>query len=874
MNGNEIRNRFLDFFKKNGHVIKPSASLLPDDPTVLFSIAGMVQFKKMFMGEVPLEFTRAATSQKCVRTNDIDNVGRTARHHTFFEMLGNFSFGDYFKKEAIAWSWEFLTRDLLLSPEKLYITIYKNDDESFDIWHKELKIPQNKIFRMGDESNFWTMGDTGPCGPCSEIIYDLGPEFGCNKPECNVGCDCDRYLEIWNLVFTQYDRLGDGKLVPLPKKNIDTGMGLERLARIIQKKNNNFETDIIFPLIRNLETLTGIEYGKSNENDRCLKIIADHIRAITFLIGDGVIPSNEERGYVLRKLIRRSIVHSMLLGYKELYLYKLSNQVIEMMKQGYPDLIEKKEYINKTIFAEEENFLRTLERAQATFNEIVARSKKSGNNLISGEDAFILSDTYGLPISITETMAQNYNLKVDIAAYEKFLESQQNRSREDWHKKASSEQDMIISSKLPDTKFVGYNTLTTSSKIIYLAIDNSPCNEILQENANVTIVLNETPFYAESGGQVGDTGIICIGKNNKIIIENTVKYGSYYVHIGHLVQGKFKNGDEVQAAVDEERRKSIARNHTSTHLLQAMLRRVFGAHINQAGSLVTPDYLRFDFTHTSGLERNEISRIEELANDNILSNFNVGTQEKFIAEAKKEGATALFGEKYGDTVRVVTIGDISKELCGGTHVKNTGEIGSFKILKEESVGSGVRRIEAITGTKVLSYFRDQEVILSELCDAINSTPDMIKNKIVKLQDTIKNLEKEYEKLKLKLAGNILKDIIDKAEDINGKKIIQGILPDMNQGTLRNTIDDLKNKFPSGVFILGSGNNINDKPMITIGITKNLTPNLHAGNIIKEAAGIIGGKGGGRPDMAQSGGTEPWKLEEAIQFAVELAKKKL
>ncbi len=872
MTGNEIRARFLEFFRKKGHTIKPSASLVPDDPTVLFSIAGMVQFKKMFLGEVSLEFTRAATSQKCVRTNDIENVGKTARHHTFFEMLGNFSFGDYFKKEAISWSLEFLTKDIGLDKDKLYVTIYKNDDESFEIWNKDMNLSSDRIFRMGEDTNFWTMGDTGPCGPCSEIIYDLGPEFGCGKPGCTVGCDCDRYLELWNLVFTQFDRLGDGKLIPLPKKNIDTGMGLERLTRVVQKVNNNFETDLIFPLIDILCKNFGIKYKSSQQKDLSLKNIADHIRAITFLINDGVIPSNEERGYVLRKLIRRSVVHGKLLGYSKSFLHILADTVIEMMKSNYTELAERQTYIKKTILLEEENFISTLERAHDAFEKIVEQNKKSGNKIISGEDAFVLSDTYGLPISITETLAAGYNLKIDIENYEKLLETQQNRSREDWHKKASAQSDFLIEANFPETNFVGYTSLNTKTKILYLAENNLQTKEIAKENIPITVILSQTPFYAESGGQIGDTGTIINGKENKILIENAIKYGSYFLHTGRLVQGKFQVGDSVDAVINDERRKNIARNHTATHLLQAMLRKVLGNHVNQAGSLVTSDYLRFDFTHFSILNKRELERIEELVNEYIFQNLSVETFEKSLDEAKKEGAMALFGEKYGDRVRMVKAGEISKELCGGTHVKNTGEIGIFKILKEESIGSGIRRIEAITAQKVLSYFKHQESMINEVCEICSATPEILKNKILKLQDTIKILENENTKFKNNLAGDKLQDIINNTQEIKDIKIASGILPETNVKNLRDTIDQLKNKFPKGVFILGCIEK--GKPVMLVGITKNLISQLSADKIVKEIASILEGNGGGRPDLAQLGGTKPEKLESAIQHAIKLVKVKI
>ncbi len=864
----EIRNTFLNYFAKNGHTIVASSSLVPvNDPTLLFTNAGMNQFKNVFLGIDKLNYPRATTSQKCVRAggkhNDLDTVGRTPRHHTFFEMLGNFSFGDYFKRDAIKYAWEFLTEVVNIPAEKLIITIYKDDDEAFVLWQEVTGIAPECIIRLGDEDNFWSMGDTGPCGPCSEIMYDRGIELACSD-DCAVGaCDCDRWLEIWNLVFMQYNRSEDGIMHPLPRPSIDTGMGLERITSVLQGKNSNYETDLFVPIIKHIETLTKLKY-ETGEKGFPFRVIADHSRSCTFLIADGVLPSNDGRGYVLRRILRRAIRFGRLLGIEAAFLYKTVSTVIDIMQEAYPELVEKKSFIEEVIKLEEERFMVTLNEGIKKVDEIIRLQKVQGNLVISGENAFMLYDTYGFPIDLTEDMAEENGFAVDKAGFETMMENQRDRARQANKGDNVFAEDILVAellAKLPKTDFTGYDYLDGETKIA--AIINGEHLVDRVQNEKAIVVTPNTPFYAESGGQVADSGIIT-GLNGKMQVTDVKKVAGWILHLGE-VEGYLTKDETVTLVTDAKRRADIAKNHTATHLLHKALRQVLGEHAEQKGSLVEPNRLRFDFAHLTALKPEELQAVEAIVNQAIAQMYAIECKITNINSAKEMGAVALFGEKYGDEVRVVKAGDFSLELCGGTHVRNTGEIGVFKILSEGSIGSGLRRIEAVTGEYALNYMKSLEEELNHAAHLLKCTPSDISKRIEALQKALKDKEKEIETLKRERSKSSNEDLISKVVSINGANILLEAVDSQDANSLRQSAEMLKDKLGSAVVLLGAV--VDDKIAFACFVSKDLVgKGLHAGKIVGAAAKVAGGGGGGRPDMAQAGGKDITKLEEALAEA--------
>lgn len=867
MTGDELRKAYLDFFASKGHLILPSAPLIPkDDPSILWINAGMAPFKPYFDGRQTPPRKRIATSQKCIRTNDIENVGKTDRHHTFFEMLGNFSFGDYFKKEAITWAWEFVTEVLKLEKERLWITIYQDDDEAFDIWHNTVGLPEERILRMGKKGNFWEIG-TGPCGPCSEIHYDRGEEYGTSEEDV-VGGEGDRFLEIWNLVFTQYDKTEDGEYLPLPNKNIDTGMGLERVASILQGVDSNFETDLIKPLLDFIAEDTGIEYRKNEETVTAFRVIADHIRGITFAIFDGALPSNEGRGYVIRRILRRAVRYGGQLGYQEPFLYRMVPVVTKIMAGGYPELQEKVEHIQTVIKSEEERFLQTLDQGLSIINEMVAGLKEKKEDVLSGADAFKLYDTYGFPLDLTKEVLEEKGFKVDEAGFKKEMEKQRERARQAREDIGfSGPEDEKIYSYLKDeierTDFIGYESLDHQGRIMALLQEGQEV-DVLKAGEEGEIILDVTPFYAESGGQIGDKGLLRDG-NNLARVYATRKKAELSVHFVRVQEGEFRPGQTLEAKVFPDIRKATARNHSATHLLHRALKEVLGEHVNQSGSLVTADRLRFDFNHFSALTEEEIAGVEEMVNQVILDNLPVEVVETSLEKARDMGALSLFEEKYGEQVRVVTMGDFSKELCGGTHVHSTSEIGLFKIISEGSVAAGIRRIEAITGTGLLRYLNQQRQIVNQASAILKTTSGKLIDRINTLLDRQKELEKEINSLKDRLASSKLSDLVNQTEDINGVRLLTAELKGMDNEALRRLSDQLKEKMDSGIIILAS--NLQDKVIFVASVTRDLIEKgYHAGKIIGKVAKITGGGGGGRPDMAQAGGQKIEKIGEALAEA--------
>jgi len=871
MTGNDIRAQFLDYFSKRGHRIVRSSSLVPqDDPTLLFINAGMVQFKRVFLGEDKRDYVRAATSQKCVRAggkhNDLENVGYTARHHTFFEMLGNFSFGDYFKEGAVNFAWDLLTRGYGLPEDKLYASIYLDDDEAYALWQKNIGLPENRIARFGEADNFWSMGDTGPCGPCSEILIDRGEHYGCGKPECAVGCECDRYLEIWNLVFMQFNRDPSGKMTPLPKPSIDTGMGLERVAAIIQDVPTNFDTDLIRPIIQETERLAEKRFGESVSTDVAMKVIADHSRAAAFLIGDGIMPSNEGRGYVLRRILRRALRYGRNIGLNRPFLHKTAGVVFDIMKPAYPELSEAAAFITNIIENEEVRFLETLDTGLKLLNDTLAEIKAKGTIQVPGDIIFKLYDTYGFPVDIVRDIVRDENMTLDMEGFDGAMAKQRARSRSVATFATISDAYKKLSAKGFKPEFKGYRTLTLESKVLLIVADGS---EIPQAAApqSIELITEETPFYAESGGQVGDTGRI-FGKNFEMQVSDTIKDPTgLVIHKGKIITGEIKKGRKVTLEVDGAKRRATALNHTATHILHAVLREVLGAHVKQAGSLVAPDRLRFDFTHFSQIDPKTLAEIETRVNRRIRDNVPTHTEEMEAEAAFKSGATALFEEKYGDRVRVVSLSDFSKELCGGTHTAKTGDIGLFKIVSEASIASGVRRIEALTGQEALAYVQQTARLLEDTARMVKEKPDQLPAKIGKMQSDLKALEKEVERLKAKIVtdsaqvgGNAIKSVN------NTKVLIQKVAAD-SPAALRDLADRFKEKIKSGIVVLGSVNG--PKAFLIVAVTKDLTDRFHAGNVIKQIASTVGGSGGGRPDMAQAGGTQPENLDQALEKAYQI-----
>ncbi|HOO40524.1 MAG TPA: alanine--tRNA ligase [Syntrophales bacterium] len=869
MTGSEIRESFLKFFEGKGHARVSSSSLVPkDDPTLLFTNAGMVQFKNCFLGLEDRGYRRATTSQKCARAggkhNDLENVGVTTRHHTFFEMLGNFSFGDYFKKEAISWAWEYLTEVLRLPKEKLWITVYENDDEAIQIWHEQMHVPLERIVRMGEKSNFWMMGETGPCGPCSEILYDQGEGTGCGRPTCDVHCECDRHLEIWNLVFTQFDRDAAGNLNPLPRPNIDTGMGLERLTAVVQGVKSNYDTDLFQDVIRYTEEISGRKYGTDEKQDISIRVIADHSRAVTFLIGDGILPSNEGRGYVLRRILRRAARHGKLIGLNKPFLHDTAGIVIDAMKETYPDLLEKTAYIRKVIFNEEQRFGETLDSGLKILQEEVTSLKSANTRVIPGKVVFRLYDTYGFPTDLTADIVREDGFTLDMEGFEKAMAMQREKARESW--KGSGEESISeIYQKLSvegvATRFIGYEGTTRGKSSVLAILKNGVRTDILQEGETGEIILEETPFYGEIGGQVGDTGTL-EGNGSVFDVRDTRRPLQNLVsHVGEVKKGRIGLGDTLQLRVNDELRRDTEANHSGTHLLQAALKTVLGNHVKQSGSLVTPDRLRFDFTHFSKIEEAELVRVEQLCNRFIRRNLPVDTTVMALDEAVKTGATAVFDEKYTEEVRVVKMGDVSMELCGGTHVRRTGDIGLLKILHESAIAAGVRRIEALTGREAVLYIQKMEEELKKSAALLKANPMELAERTDKTLRYQKELEREIEALKGKMAARDSSDLLTRIREIKGVSTLATVVDAPDAKTLRDFGDKLRDRVPSGIILLGS--RAAGKAMLLCIVTKDLAGRYHAGNLIKEIAPLVGGSGGGRPDMAQAGGSKPEKLEEAL-----------
>ena len=865
---NELRERYLSFFESKGHLRMSSAPLVPkNDPSLLLINSGMAPLKPYFTGQEEPPRKRVTTCQKCIRTPDIENVGKTARHGTYFEMLGNFSFGDYFKKEAIPWAWEFCTQDLKMPVDKLWVTIYEDDDEAFEIWNKDIGLPPERIVRMGKKDNFWEHG-TGPCGPCSEIYFDRGPEKGCGSPDCKVGCECDRYVEFWNNVFTQFNRDESGNYTRLANPNIDTGMGLERLACIAQGVDNLFEVDTVMNILNYICKLAGVEYKRSEKTDVSIRVITDHIRSTTMMVCDGVLPSNEGRGYVLRRLLRRAARHGRLLGINKPFLYEVAMVVINENKDAYPELQEKADYIKKVIRIEEERFEATVDQGIVILNEFIAEVKEKKQNTLPGEMVFKLHDTYGFPLDLTREIAEENGLGIDEEGFKKEMDAQKKKARDAHNSKDTSAWADSVFDKLDKslkTTFTGYEQTSSEARILYI-VKEGEIVETAQEGDEVTIILDTTPFYAESGGQVGDTGTIT-AQNGEVKINDCTKTADgKYLHTGVVSRGLVETGSIVKADIDVKRRMAICRNHTTTHLLHKALRTVLGDHVHQAGSLVEPNKLRFDFSHFSSLTSDELKMIEDMTNQAILESMDVDVREMPIDEAKKLGAMALFGEKYGSTVRVVKVEDYSVEFCGGTHLNNTAQAGLVKVLGESGVAAGVRRLEALTGEAAIRYYADKENMLNEVSQALKASPQDSLKKVEILGQELKNAEKEIEQLRNKLVSGEADEVIAKAVEVKGVKVITARFDTLDIDGLRNTGDMLKNKIESGVIVLGS--NHGDKVTFIVTATKDvLSKGVHSGNIIKEVAKIAGGGGGGRPDMAQAGGKDAAKINDALKAAI-------
>jgi len=871
MTGNDIRKQFLEYFNKHDHQIVRSSSLVPqEDPTLLFINAGMVQFKRVFLGEEKRNYVRATTSQKCVRAggkhNDLENVGYTARHHTFFEMLGNFSFGDYFKEGAIEFAWDLLTNGYGLPADKLWASVYLDDDDAYDLWYKTVGLPEDRIVRLGEEDNFWSMGDTGPCGPCSEILIDRGEQFGCGRPECTAGCECDRYLEIWNLVFMQFNRDESGQMTPLPKPSIDTGLGLERIVSIIQDVPTNYDTDLIRPIIEKAEDLAEKKLNESRETEVAMKVIADHSRAAAFLINDGILPSNEGRGYVLRRIMRRAIRYGRNIGLQRPFLYRTAEVVFDIMKPAYPELSAAAAFITNVIKNEEIRFLETLDTGLRLLNDTLAEIQAGGQSQVPGDVIFKLYDTYGFPVDIVQDVVRDKSMTLDMDGFDRAMDQQRARSRTVATFDRISEAYKNLSAQGIKPEFVGYDSLSGESKVLVMVADGEEIPEAA-EGRPVEIVTENTPFYAESGGQVGDTGTIS-GSDFEAAVLNTVKDPTgLIIHKAKVTAGKISKGQAVTLQVDGARRKATELNHTATHILHAVLRQVLGDHVKQAGSLVSPDRLRFDFTHFSQVAADALDTIERLVNQQIRENLPTSTREMDAEDAFKSGATALFEEKYGDRVRVVSLADFSRELCGGTHTGQTGNIGLFKIISESSVASGVRRMEALTGAAALEYTQQSQKILQETARLIKENAPAIPGRVKKMLAEIKSFEKEVDQLKTKLASGTGDASPEAVKLIDGVKVMVKSVAVDTPAALRNLADQFKDKIKSGIVVLGS--KAGSKAMLIAVVTKDLSGRYHAGNIVKEIASVVGGRGGGRPDMAQAGGNQPENLDQALEKVYEV-----
>lgn len=862
MTGNEIREKFLKFFQERGHLMLPSASLIPqDDPTLLIIGAGMAPFKPFFTGKMKPPSPRITTCQKCVRTGDIENVGRTARHHTYFEMLGNFSFGDYFKKEVIPWSWEFITKELGIPAEKLWVTIHTKDDEAFDIWHNVVGVPAERIVRL--EENFWEIG-SGPCGPCSEIHVDLGEERGCGKPTCGVGCDCDRFLEIWNLVFTQYNQNEDGTYSPLKNKNIDTGAGLERLASVVQGKPSNFETDLIFPIIEYAAQVAGVEYGKDKKTDVSLKVIADHARSMTFMIGDGILPSNEGRGYVLRRILRRAVRHGRLIGINKMFLAGAVDVVIKMFGHIYGNLAEKREYIQKVIEMEETSFLRTLKQGSELLNDEIAKLKAANATVLDGATAFKLNDTFGFPWELTAEILEEQGMTMDKAGFDAALEVQRKMARDARDDKTG--RPVIYNTRGIDIAALKVDETAAAGKIVklYPAHDAQPI-ENAADGEEIAVICDVTAFHAEGGGQLGDIGRITSPTGVMDVTVTKKLPDGATIMIGTVAEGTIALGDEVSFSVALSRKNDIARNHTATHLLHAALKQVLGAHVNQAGSYVGPDRLRFDFSHFSQVTDEQLQQVEAIVNEQILAGKDVQIEELPIEEAKQRGATALFGEKYGNIVRVVTVPEFSMEFCGGSHVSNTAQIGMFKIISEASSGAGVRRIEAVTGHGAVAYVNETEAMLKGVAGELKCRVQDVPARLEALHAELKAAQKKADELAAEIAKAQVSDVSDKVRDLKGvPALVQKVSVD-SIDALRNLGDQMRNKI-GGVVVLAAVLDGGKISILTMATKDAVAKGVHAGNVVKAVAKICGGGGGGRPDMAQAGGKDAAKLDAALDAA--------
>ena len=867
---NQLRKMFLEFFESKGHLALKSFSLVPhNDKSLLLINSGMAPLKPYFTGQEIPPRKRVTTCQKCIRTGDIENVGKTARHGTFFEMLGNFSFGDYFKEEAIQWTWEFLTEVVGLDPDRLYPSVYVDDDEAFEIWNKKMGIPAERIFKFGKEDNFWEHG-SGPCGPCSEVYYDRGEKYGCGKPDCTVGCDCDRYMEIWNDVFTQFDNDGNGNYSELEQKNIDTGMGLERLASVVQDVDSIFDVDTIKALRDHVCRLAGVEYGKEYDSDVSIRVITDHIRSVTFMISDGIMPSNEGRGYVLRRLLRRACRHGRLLGIEKGFLPELAETVIAGSKDGYPELEEKKEFILKVISKEEEQFNKTIDQGLGILSDMIEKMEAEGAKTLGGEDAFRLYDTYGFPLDLTKEILEEKGMDADEEGFRECMEVQRKKARDAREVTNYMGADVTVYESIDPSitsTFVGYDRLSHESEVTVLTTETEIA-DALSDGEKGTIFVQETPFYATSGGQEADTGYIRTAEG-EFRVEDTVKLlGGKIGHVGVMTKGMIKNEDKVTLEVDAKKRALSARNHSATHLLQKALRTVLGTHVEQAGSSVNEDRLRFDFTHFSAMTPEELKKVEDIVNEKIAAALPVVVKNMPIEEAKKTGAQALFGEKYGDIVRVVNMGDFSIEFCGGTHVQNTSEITAFKILSETGVAAGVRRIEALTSEGLMKYYEDLEEKLKNAAHLLKATPDSLADKITHLMSENKALHSEVESLKSRMAQDAVGDVMDQVKEVKGVKLLAAEVDGVDMNGLRDLGDQLKEKLGDGVVVLASANEGKVSLMATA-TDGAMKKGAHAGNLVKGIAGCVGGGGGGRPNMAQAGGKNPEGIKDALEKAAEV-----
>ncbi|HBR21092.1 MAG TPA: alanine--tRNA ligase [Nitrospiraceae bacterium] len=876
MKSKDIRKAFLDYFFSRGHEVVRSSSLIPkNDPTLLFTNAGMVQFKSVFLGEEKRQYTRAVSCQKCLRAggkhSDLENVGHTSRHHTFFEMLGNFSFGDYFKKDAILFGWELLTGIFKLPKDRLWVSVYEKDNETEKLWKDLTGIPSDRIVRLGAKDNFWQMGDTGPCGPCSEIIIDQGEHVGCGTSECMAGCDCDRFLELWNLVFMQYSRDESGNLTPLPKPSIDTGMGIERIAAVLQGKLNNFDTDLFKPMISAITSLAHTTYGKSAESDTSIRVLADHIRAISFLLSEGLMPSNEGRGYVLRRIVRRASRHAKLLGISEPVLYKLVESAAGVKGDTYPELLDEKDRAAKVLKFEEERFSKTLEQGMKIIDEVIAAAKKAGLKSVPGDEIFKLYDTYGFPMDLARDIASDSNLILDEDGFHSEMEMQRERARASWvgEEEAVSSIYRELLSEIGKTEFAGYDTMQAES-IVKAVLKEGKVIKEASKGEEVEVFLDKTPFYGESGGQVGDTGEISSDGFRASVTDTKKVIEGLHSHIIKIKEGRLRVWDRVACSVDTQRKKAIMCNHTATHLLQASLQNIIGEHVKQAGSLVAPDRLRFDFTHFFPISRDEIRRIEDTVNHKVLENINVEISVMDIKNAVASGAAALFGEKYGETVRVVKVPGFSSELCGGTHCKATGDIGPFVIVSEGSVASGIRRIEALTGIAAFDYFRKEEEELRKISDILKTEKPL--ERVEKLLADMKEMEREAERLKGRAASESSTVLIEKAIDIGGTKVISCRVDGLEKKDLRILADNVKDKLGSGVIVLASV--MNSEAAFLSMVTKDLTKKIKAGEILKKVAEIAGGRGGGKPEMAEGGTKDIAKLDKALEAVYDIIRKQV